>query len=75
MAARTRSSVARPPGELPSWVGMTVTTAVPRRRQSAGATALWTPSTPARACATTWGSPERTSASNGESGPVPRPEP
>ena len=53
---------------------MTVTRAVPSRRQSAGATALWTPSTPARARATAWGSPELTTDSNGESGPVPMPE-
>ena len=44
-AARRRSSVARPAGELPSSVGMIVTSAVPSRRQSAGAAALRTPST------------------------------
>ncbi len=43
--ARMRSSVARPAAELPSAVGMTVTSAVPSRRQSAGAAALRTPST------------------------------
>ena len=69
-----RSSVARPAAELPSSVGMTVTSAVPPRRQSAGAAALRTPSTWASAFATAPASPERTSASKGESGPVPMPE-
>ena len=53
---------------------MTVTRAVPFSRQSAGATAARTPSTVANVLATAAGSPARTSASKGESGPVPIPE-
>ena len=53
---------------------MIVTIAVPSRRQSDGATVVWTPSTSAIVAATLAGLPERTRASNGDSGPVPRPE-
>ena len=53
---------------------MIVTIAVPSRRQSAGATVVWTPSTLAIEAAAISGLPERTRASNGESGPVPMPE-
>jgi len=75
VASRMRSSVSRPAGELPSAVGMTVTRAVPSRRHARGATVPPTPSTRASAAATASGSPVRTTASNGDSGPVPSPEP
>ncbi len=69
-----RSSVSRPAGEFPSSVGMIVTSAVPPRRGPAGLPRCGHPR-PGRAPAVDGsGSPERTSASNGESGPVPMPE-
>ena len=76
VAARTRSSVARPAGELPS-CGRDDRDQRRRRRGASrpGRPRSRTPSTPReRHARRPRGSPERTSASNGDSGPVPMPE-
>jgi len=72
-AERILSRVSRPAAELASLLGMIVTSAVPSRRQSAGAMVVWMPSIFAILAATLSGLPVRTRASNGDSGPVPRP--